>query len=92
MQLRATAMNMHLNRLTPSARVRLSSRAWRRDWIKPFLAWLSASAAACATYFRAAKRYEDLSRLSDAELERRGLGRKTLARHICESCERDSGK
>jgi hypothetical protein len=92
MQLRVTAMNMHPNRLTPSARVRFPSRARRRDWIKPALAWISASAAACTTYFRAAGRYQDLSRLSDAELERRGLERKTLARDICKSCERDSEK
>ena len=35
-----------------------------------------------ADYYAAAAMYEDLSRLSDAELTRRGLSRKGLARHV----------
>jgi hypothetical protein len=36
-----------------------------------------------ADYFAAAGAYEDLSRLSDQELQRRGLSRTTLARDVC---------
>jgi hypothetical protein len=42
----------------------------------------------CAAYYDAAATYEDLARLSDAELERRGLSRDTLAREACSICER----
>jgi hypothetical protein len=37
----------------------------------------------CADYYEAAGAYEDLVRLSDAELARRGLSRDTLARDLC---------
>jgi hypothetical protein len=39
----------------------------------------------CADYYDAASIYDQLSRLSDAELHRRGLSRTTLARQICEA-------
>ena len=42
----------------------------------------------CGDYYDAAMTYEDLSRLSNAELERRGLSRDTLARDVCAPCER----
>jgi hypothetical protein len=48
------------------------------------IAWLNA----CADYCAAAAIYEQLSRLSDAELHRRGLSRHTLARHTFQSCDR----
>jgi hypothetical protein len=38
----------------------------------------------CVHYYRAAAAYETLRRLSDTELERRGLCRATLARSLCE--------
>jgi hypothetical protein len=41
-----------------------------------------------ADYYEAAAMYEQLSRLSDAELTRRGLSRDTLARDICHACDR----
>jgi hypothetical protein len=44
--------------------------------------------AACRHYHAAASRYEDLSRLSDAELERRGLTRTSLGQHACEGADR----
>jgi len=44
--------------------------------------------ATCAAYYGAAATYEELSRLSDAELARRGLDRATLARELCEHSER----
>jgi hypothetical protein len=44
----------------------------------------------CADYHAAAARYEELSRLSDAELERRGLSRDRLARDLSEAAGRHS--
>ena len=40
----------------------------------------------CADYYEAAANYEQLSKLSDAELERRKLSRATLARDVCDEC------
>jgi hypothetical protein len=45
-------------------------------------------ARTCADYYGAAAKYERLSRLSNAELRRRGMSRETLARDVCEACER----
>lgn len=42
-------------------------------------AWM----ASCREFYAAAATYEQLSRLSDAELTRRGLSRETLARDLC---------
>jgi hypothetical protein len=39
-----------------------------------------------ADYYEAAAMYEQLSKLSDAELQRRGLSRATLGRDVCEAC------
>jgi hypothetical protein len=47
-------------------------------------------AETCADYYAAAAMYERLSRLSDAELARRGLSRATLARDVCAACDRGS--
>jgi hypothetical protein len=41
-----------------------------------------------ANYYTAAAVYEQLSGLSDAELQRRGLSRSALARDICAACDR----
>jgi hypothetical protein len=43
---------------------------------------------AMADYHAAAAMYGTLSRLSDAELRRRGLSRHTLARAVCAACDR----
>jgi hypothetical protein len=47
---------------------------------------------ACADYYAAAAIYEQLSRLSDAELQRRGLARETLARDIAMACDRTTNR
>ena len=49
-----------------------------------FIAWLNA----CADYYAAAAIYEQLSKLSDAELRRRGLSRDALSRDVFQSCDR----
>jgi len=55
-------------------------------WIKTLGRQIAACASTCADYHAAAGIYEQLRGLSDAELERRGLTRDTLARNVCESC------
>jgi len=49
-----------------------------------FMAWLNA----CADYYAAAAIYEQLSKLSNAELRRRGLSRDMLSRDVFQSCDR----
>jgi hypothetical protein len=44
--------------------------------------------ATAADYYTAATVYERLSGLSDAELQRRGLSRATLAADICQAFDR----
>jgi hypothetical protein len=41
----------------------------------------------CADYYEAAGLYDQLSRLSDSELARRGLSRATLANDVCAACD-----
>lgn len=61
----------------------------------PFDARLRARAAhlvvwikTCTDYYRASAMYEELSKLSDVELRRRGLGRATLGWDIAQACDR----
>jgi hypothetical protein len=49
-------------------------------------------ASACADYRTAAAMYEQLNRLSDAELARRGLSRKTLAHHVLTALDRKADR
>ena len=49
---------------------------------------IGAYASACADYWSAATVYEELRRLSDAELRRRGLSRDSLGRDVIAACER----
>ena len=53
---------------------------------KHLTAWIDT----CASYYAAATLYEELARLSDAELNRRGLTRATLARDIAQACDRSN--
>ena len=46
----------------------------------------------CADYYAAAALYEQLGKLSDAELHRRGLSRDTLARDLCQACNRTADR
>jgi len=50
---------------------------------------VKAHVAVCTDYFAAAVAYEQLSKQSDAELRRRGLGRATLGWDIAQACDRD---
>lgn len=65
----------------------------RRSVVGTFLAGLRAHVAAsvkvCADYYQAAAMYEQLSKLGEAELRRRGLSRATLALDLCAACSRE---
>ena len=60
-------------------------RSWVSSsrWSSTLAVWIHT----CADYWAAAATYEQLSRLSDADLDRRGLSRPTLAQDICKSFE-----
>jgi hypothetical protein len=62
------------------------------DWIKSFRQRVGAWATACADYYSAAALYDELRGLSDAELQRRGLARDTLARDVCQACDSSGGR
>ncbi len=50
--------------------------------------WMAEWLEACADYWAAAALYDELRKLSDAELRRRGLSRDELARHAFSSYDR----
>ena len=50
--------------------------------ISSIATWIGDSITTAADYYAAAAMYEQLSKLSDAELQRRGLSRHTLARDV----------
>jgi hypothetical protein len=57
-------------------------------WLRTLGRRIATCASTCADYTTAAGLYEELRGLSDAELERRGLSRATLARDLCAICDR----
>ena len=71
-------VNMH-ERFVPYDIVLAASRQplWR-DLLARVAAWIKG----CADDYAAAVAYDELSRLSDAELKRRGLSRDILARDL----------
>ena len=64
----------------------------RNDRLGALAAYLATWCETCADYYEAAALYEELSALSDAELQRRGLSRATLGRHVCTACDRSGGR
>jgi hypothetical protein len=50
--------------------------------------WIADRIEVMADYYAAAAMYEQLSRLSDAELQRRALSRAGLARSVLRACNR----
>jgi hypothetical protein len=44
----------------------------------------------CADHYAAAAMYQQLSKLSDSELHKRGLSRDTLSRDVFQSCDRNA--
>jgi hypothetical protein len=75
-------MNMH-NNIVEASEVAVSQQ--HRGLLRRSGAHIAAWVRTCAAYFNAAGTYEELSRLSDAELARRGLSRETLARQACDA-------
>jgi hypothetical protein len=63
----------------PSSTVAASLSDWIRQAGTQIGTWMNS----CADYYAAAAMYEQLYKLSDAELERRGFNRATLGRDIC---------
>ena len=75
-------MNMH-ERFAPYDAVVTSSPSASAKPLSPrLLARATAWVKSCADHYAAAAAYEELSRLSDAELKRRGLSRDILARDL----------
>ena len=62
-----------------------ASAAQSCAWLRAICAHLVAWAETCSRYQQAAALYGRLSHLSDAELDRRGLDRSTLAWDLCEA-------
>src|SRR5262245_36318580 len=60
-------------------------------YVKTARAWISVWAAAYANSLAAAAIYESLSKLSDAELHRRGVSRSTLAHDVSRIVGRKQG-
>ena len=57
-------------------------------WMKLFAQRMKTWVGTCANYYEAASLYDELRRLSDAELSKRGLSRDTVARDVCQACDR----
>ena len=56
-------------------------------WLRTLGRRIATCARTCADYHAAAGVYEQLRGLSDAELQRRGFSRDTLAHDVCEMCD-----
>jgi hypothetical protein len=71
----------------PAEAAASSESAAPASWIKSMGRRMSAWASTCADYYSAAAVHDELRGLSDAELQRRGLSRDTLARDVCQACD-----
>ena len=58
------------------------------SWIKSIGERIATAVSTCADYYAAAALYDQLRGLSDSELSHRGLSRDTLARDVCQTCDR----
>jgi hypothetical protein len=74
-------MNMH-EKLFPSEVMTCTPAAHARSSWRELVARIAAWVKSCADHYAAAAVYEELSRLSDAELKHRGLRRDILARDL----------
>lgn len=75
----------HTSRADPRATQSSLSSVLR--WV---CAWLATVVRTCAAHWAAAAAYEQLSGLSNAELNRRGLSRDTLARDLSEGAHQQA--
>jgi len=83
-------MNMHERFAAPEAMPIDEGRALRPPWLQLMRARLAAWTRLWADCYAAAAAYDDLSRLSDAQLNHRGLSRDILARDL--SVWREGGR
>lgn len=67
---------------------KISRRLENHGGVRPIAPRVSAWIETCVDYYAAAATYEQLSRLSDTELHRRGLARATLGRDVCGALDR----
>jgi hypothetical protein len=75
--------------ILPSAGAAAGGPARRpSDWLRSLGSRLATGLDTCADHWAAAALYQQLSRLSDAELARRGLSRATLARDVAATTPR----
>jgi hypothetical protein len=81
-------MTIH-DRILPAEAIAAGEPAWTlSDRIRCLGRSIATWIDTCADYYAAAAMYEQLSRLSDAELARRGLSRATLAQDVRSQCDR----
>ena len=66
-----------MGRVAPERKIKGNQMSWFRT---------------CVDYYEAAALYEELNRLSDAELARRGLDRANLARDVCATHDRSANR
>jgi len=85
-------MTMHSTFSPTDTAFSSSTAAPLSDWIRLAGQRIVTWANTCADYYAAAAMYEQLSKLSNAELHKRGLSRETLARDVCGSCDRAVGR
>jgi hypothetical protein len=70
------------NQKTSTVPQRRGAKEPAAQWFGLFLAWIDAWFTTCRAYYRAAVAYEELYRLSDAELRQHNTSRRTLARDV----------
>ena len=73
----------------PALTIPSSAERKDRSMLARCLAYLGDWLRTCADSYAAARAYEELRHLSNAELNRRGLSRATLAADLLRSHERD---
>jgi hypothetical protein len=83
-------MNMHERFAAHEATLVGEGTARRLTWLRSVATRLAAWAKSCADCYAAAAAYDDLSRLSDAQLKHRGLSRDILAREVSQWRDRGS--
>ena len=80
-------MNMHERFATTELMMSGAGASPRPSRLGLLRARLASWVKTCADYYAAAAAYDDLSRLSDTQLEHRGLSRDILARDLSRWCD-----
>jgi len=77
-----TPMNMHERFAATELMVSSAGEPSQPSWLGLLGVRLASWVRTCADHYAAAAAYDDLSRLSDTQLEHRGLSRDILARDV----------